>query len=395
MRDRELKRRLQNVREPAPDPSLRVRLEKGIPDSFRQRESWWRPERSWSMAKIGTATIAATAVVGVVIWISVAFLLGPGSATVGFAAALDPVVEGTGAARAVHMVMNLLGREGEDFGFVNLGGAPLRMELNVVAPHGEKDRGEFRIEKSDRLTIFNGEEFVHYFKARNEAMRSEPAGLTSSGYWPANWIRNIQQLSADRAELLIREEKGGRGRIVFREKGVDTRPLAPSFLGDFERETEIVWDLATGRLSGFRIWVFHDRERILFQELVSIEYLASIDPALFQAQLPRDVRWTGLRPGSVGDNAAGPKEVARLLVQAAIDHDRATLELYCPSPAMIDWALEQRRLEILYIGEPFRAGNYPGVYVPYRILVDGKVKQWQMAVRNDNTEGRWVFDGGV
>ena len=395
MRDTELKRRLRSVREPAPDPSLRVRLEQGIPDSFRQRESWWRPERTWSMAKIGTATVAATAIVGAVIWISVAFLLGPGSTTVGFAAALDRVVDGTGAARAVHMVMQTLGREGEDYGFVNLGGTPLRMELYVVAPRGEKDRGEFRIEKPDRLTVFDGKEFVHFFKARNEAMRSEPGGLTSAGYWPANWIRNIQQLSADKAELLVRQEKAGRGRIVFREKGVDTRPLAPSFLGDFDRETEIVWDLATGRLTGFRVWVFHARERILFQELVSIEYLESIDQALFDAQLPQDVRWTGPRPGSVGDDAPGPKEVARLVFQAAIDHDRATLELYCPSPAMIDWALKQRNLEILHIGEPFQAGNYPGVYVPYRIRVDGKVKEWQMAVRNDNAERRWMFDGGV
>jgi hypothetical protein len=395
MRDSELTRRLQSVREPAPDPSLRVRLEQGIPDSFRQRESWWRPERTWSMAKIGTATIAATAVVGAVIWISVAFLLGPGSATVGFAAALGTVADATGAARAVHVVMQTLGREGEDYGFVNIGGPPLRMELFVVAPHAEKARGEFRIEKADRVAVFNGKEFVHYFKTRNEAMKSEPAGLTSADYWPANWIRNIQQLSADKAELLVREKKEGRGRIVFGEKGVDTRPLAPSFLGDFDRETEIEWDLATGRLTGFRIWVFHDRERILFRELVSIEYLESIDPALFEAHLPPDVRWIGLRPGSVSDDAVGPKEVARLLFQAAIDHDRATLELYCPSPTMIDWALKHRDLEILYIGEPFRAGNYPGVYVPYRIRLNGKVKQWQMAVRNDNAEGRWVFDGGV
>jgi hypothetical protein len=395
MRDSELIRRLRSVRDPAPDPSLRVRLEQGIPDSFRQRESWWRPKRTWSMAKIGTATLAATAVVGAVIWISVALLLGPGSTTVGFAAALDPVVDATGAARGVHLVMQTLGRGGEDFSFVNIGGTPLRMEMYIVAPHGEKDRGAFRIEKADRLTVFDGKAFVHYFKARNEAMKSEPAGLTSAGYWPANWIRNIQQISADKAQLFLREKNDGRGRIVLGEKGVDTRPLAPSFLGDFDRETEIVWDLATGRLSGYRIWVFHNGERVLFQELVSIEYLESIDPAFFEAQLPQDVRWIGLRPGSVGDDAVGPKEVARLLFQAAIDHDRDTLELYCPSPAMIDWALEHRNLEILYIGEPFRAGNYPGVYVPYRIRVDGKVKEWQMAVRNDNAEGRWVFDGGV
>jgi hypothetical protein len=35
------------------------------------------------------------------------------------------------------------------------------------------------------------------------------------------------------------------------------------------------------------------------------------------------------------------------------------------------------------------------VYVPYKIRVGGKVKEWRMALRNDNAQGRWVFDGGI
>ena len=76
-------------------------------------------------------------------------------------------------------------------------------------------------------------------------------------------------------------------------------------------------------------------------------------------------------------------------------------------------------LEIVSLGKPFKgrvsiakvialqpeAGNqlkgrgdfdYPGVYVPYEIrLKDGPVKKWQLAIRCDNPEHRWYFDGGM
>jgi RNA polymerase sigma factor (sigma-70 family) len=76
-------------------------------------------------------------------------------------------------------------------------------------------------------------------------------------------------------------------------------------------------------------------------------------------------------------------------------------------------------LEIVSLGKPFKgriilagipAGerkrmgaqgarkdfDYPGVYVPYEIRVkDGDVRKWQLAIRCDNPEHRWYFDGGM
>jgi RNA polymerase sigma-70 factor (ECF subfamily) len=58
-------------------------------------------------------------------------------------------------------------------------------------------------------------------------------------------------------------------------------------------------------------------------------------------------------------------------------------------------------VEVISIGEPFQkkgrtyaGGN--GVFVPYEIkFANGYVKKWQIAMRNDNPEGKWVFDGGL
>jgi hypothetical protein len=66
---------------------------------------------------------------------------------------------------------------------------------------------------------------------------------------------------------------------------------------------------------------------------------------------------------------------------------------------MVDWLLEEahRPTELLFLGEPFRGGRYPGVYVPYRVRFgkEGQVKEFNLALRNDNPQRRWVYDGGI
>ena len=67
---------------------------------------------------------------------------------------------------------------------------------------------------------------------------------------------------------------------------------------------------------------------------------------------------------------------------------------------MVDWLLEERHrsAELLFVGEPFRAGDYPGVYVPFRVRFGegrGDVREFRLALRNDNDQRRWVYDGGI
>jgi predicted DNA-binding protein YlxM (UPF0122 family) len=58
-------------------------------------------------------------------------------------------------------------------------------------------------------------------------------------------------------------------------------------------------------------------------------------------------------------------------------------------------------VEVISIGEPFQkkgrtyAGG-KGVYVPYEIkFANGYVEKWQIAMRCDNPESKWIFDGGL
>ncbi len=46
-------------------------------------------------------------------------------------------------------------------------------------------------------------------------------------------------------------------------------------------------------------------------------------------------------------------------------------------------------------GEPFRSGDYPGVYVPYKVRFSAGVREHNLALRNDNPQNRWVYHGGI
>ena len=392
MNDRELRRRLRAIREPAPPPGLRARLENGIPGSTVQPE--FRGRGSWTMIKTGALTTAAAAVIAAALWIGV----GPGGTNAAFAAALDPVLEATGGARAVHLVLTLLTRRGEDFSYVNLAGEPHEVEAWIEWPHEPGETGRARVDKIDRVYVFDGTESVFYHPLRREAFK-QAGKFGHELFWPASWIRQLRNRPGN-VEILAREEFGARTRMTIREQGAADGRLAPSFLGDFDRETEIEWDSETKLLTGLKRWVLVDGERRLFSEVVSVEYLQSIDDAVFALKLPEDVRWGGVPEGPLELLELGPREVAQRLFDAARRGDREELELFCPAPSMVDYLLDDkhRPSEILYIGEPFRAGDYPGVYVPYKVRFGRgwlSAKEFNLALRNDNEQHRWVFDGGI
>jgi RNA polymerase sigma factor (sigma-70 family) len=117
-----------------------------------------------------------------------------------------------------------------------------------------------------------------------------------------------------------------------------------------------------------------------------------------------------------------PAEMAQNFFDACSREDWNTVGKFWPQ------ALDERDkkylggMEVVSLGKPFKArtsiaallelrpnlrdqfrgmGNQkdfqgPQVYVPYEIrLKDGNVKKWQLAIRCDNPEHRWYFDGGL
>jgi len=397
MRDRELKKRLRALREPEAPPELGARLERGIPDTVRQPESMRRPGRVWTMPKMA-AVAAGTFAMTITLWLVTGFILGLFGPPV-VANVLAPVAAATDRIQAVHVVLSMLTREGEDFSYVNLDGEPQRVEAWVEWPQGPGESGRARMDKVDRIYAFDGTGTVFYHPKRNEAYKGRGRGIDLDLFWPAAWVRYLRSIPSSEVEVVAHDENGGKGRLVLRQKGVRVEGLEPSFLGDFDREIEVEWDTDTYLLTGLRRWVYHEGQRVLFSELESIEYLESVDDETFRPDLPRDVRWGGVKDAPIEVLALGPREVAIRFFEAVKSGDRETLELYCGSPSMVDWLLEEAhgQTELVFLGEPFRGGNYPGVYVPYRVRFgkEGRVKEHNLALRNDNDQRRWVYDGGI
>lgn len=345
------------------------------------------------MLKIGALSATAAAAVAVVVWVG----MGSFGNVVAFASVLEPVAQATGRANAVHVVVRMLTREGEDFSYVNTEGSPEPVEAWVRWPREPGDAGRMRIDKQDRIYSFDGTESVYFHPLRGEAFRGTGPGMDIDLFWPAAWVRQIRSLPAEGVEVVEHREEEGRGYLLLREKGRKTGSRRPAFLGEFDRETEVEWDLTTHLLTGLKRWVYDGGQRRLFLELATIEYLTAIDDGRFHLDLPADVRWGGVREAPAALASIGPREAAERLFKAAMAGDRDTLEYLVPSPRMVDWLLDEvhRPSEIVFIGEPFRTGDYPGVYVPYSVRVGRQMKSHQLALRNDNEQRRWVYDGGI
>lgn len=341
------------------------------------------------MAKISLATVAAATL----LWVGVA-LFGP--AEVSVAGVLEPVAAASGEARAVHVVMRVLSREGEDFEFVDVGAPPMIFEAWIERTSDAAVPGRALLSKGDRIYACDGDEMITYHPPRNEALRSPGCSLDLEMFWPQAWVRGLLGVDPGRVRIVEHEKGISSGRILLREPGVESAGRAAAFLKEFDRETEITWDLATHRLISLRRWVLQDG-RHMVSETLSVEYLPRADREMFTVNLPETVRWVSLREATAELAALGPREVTRQFLQAAARADRETLELLGATPYQAERIAQAGVTEVLSVGQPFAAGAYPGLYVPYVIRIgsaEGGRKEFRLAVRNDNDQKRWVYDGG-
>jgi RNA polymerase sigma factor (sigma-70 family) len=101
------------------------------------------------------------------------------------------------------------------------------------------------------------------------------------------------------------------------------------------------------------------------------------------------------------EQSAQAKETANDFFQAIGKGDWKGIAKFCPSGfALGDMLNDEQKsalagVEVVSLGEPFKKGPYPGVFVPYEIrFKSGETKKYQLAVRQDNPQHQWYFDGG-
>lgn len=93
---------------------------------------------------------------------------------------------------------------------------------------------------------------------------------------------------------------------------------------------------------------------------------------------------------------AGPKETAELFFKALAANDAGALKPLAGDSSQI-LLQYYGGLEVISIGKPYqKPGQYAGWLVPYEIrLKSGELKEFNLAVRNDNPNRQWTIDGGI
>jgi hypothetical protein len=103
-----------------------------------------------------------------------------------------------------------------------------------------------------------------------------------------------------------------------------------------------------------------------------------------------------------------PEQAARTLFEAYGSEDwqedrQKVATFFPPGDSSVNDYVNYRGLKVVSLGKPFKGRviewnnkEYAGIYVPYEIrLRSGVIKKWQVAIRCDNPEHRWYFDGGM
>lgn len=95
-----------------------------------------------------------------------------------------------------------------------------------------------------------------------------------------------------------------------------------------------------------------------------------------------------------------PKKAAEAFFKACSEKNWDEFLKFMP-PLDNDDRIEQIKqylggLQVISVGEPFKRGEFPGWYVPYKVRFNnGLVQDWDLAIRNDNPAKRYVLDGGI
>ena len=173
-----------------------------------------------------------------------------------------------------------------------------------------------------------------------------------------------------------------------------------SSISESDNRREYTFDADNGRLLGARVTVVTDRGERSVLEMTKLVYDAPVDPAALTA-LPEGIAWNDLRRPLAGTRLAGigAREAAELILRAMEGWDTEVLDdalrFFGPGGREMVRGIYEGAAPS-EIGEPVRSGEYPGQFVPCKLLMrDGSVREIMLALRNDNAGSCWVVDGGI
>lgn len=307
--------------------------------------------------------------------------------------------------RSIRIELRIRTSEQENFDYID----PHREFVPHTLEAIYKPQLLWRVEKPGRKALYDGEHTYLWFDSLNDGL-IQPYAPDAIGM--LNLLIDPSQL-LELERQLTRAHTGARYELRREAEVLYLTVISPA-QGDFsqsdhERNTSIIesntrreyrFDALNGRLLGARV-IFLDggRERTLLA-IDRIEYDAPLDAATLTA-LSEGIAWE--RPAQVLPSGRltgiDAKEAARLILAAFATWDNEILD-----EALRSYGAHARKLlQSRYAGatverlsEPVRSGKYPGWFIPCTLRMgDGSRERIRLALRNDNSAGSWVVDGGL
>lgn len=325
---------------------------------------------------------------------------------------LAQAAEAASNIRTIHIKANMRTIEGDNFDLIMPDEGFVPVEMWKVSG----DQPKWRVEKPKRVVVMDG---------RSTVMLMKPGIGGTTGYKrDASFVGFVGWLAPllDVESLLVKEqqtarEQGSKALVVESKDSTGrlktTLTIKAKAQGDFsqsdyvkntsvifsDNERIYVFDAATHRLEGMKVYMHTAKGNILVFEITDVEYDMPVDSALLEINAPEDTAWVK-SPDEINapDNSwMTPKQVAEAMFRAMANEDWEALSSFYGSRAY-DPRVQKYAggLKIIHIGEPFQSGLLGGRwFVPYEVkLKCGETWKHNLAIRNDNSKGQWMMDGG-
>ena len=307
--------------------------------------------------------------------------------------------------RSIRIELRIRTSEQENFDYID----PHREFIPHTLEAIYSPRLLWRVEKPGRKALYDGEHTYLWFDSLNDGL-IQPYAPDAIGM--LNLLIDPSQL-LELERQLTRAHTGARYELRREAEVLYLTVISPA-QGDFsqsdhERNTSIIesntrreyrFDALNGRLLGARVTLLAEEGGRALLEIDRITYDAPLDTATLTV-LPEGINWTDQTRNTPSPRLTGidAKEAARLILAAFATWDNEILD-----EALRSYGAHARKLlQSRYAGatverlsEPVRSGKYPGWFIPCTLRMgDGSRERIRLALRNDNSAGSWVVDGGL
>jgi len=284
-------------------------------------------------------------------------------------------------------------------------------EHTIIKEFG--NNGKWKIEKPLRVVAFDGKSQYLFVKNIELAIKDDSAKIEF-----VSWLKKI----LNPEELLSMEINNAKNSKDSKYKINKTDSLIiltieskakGSFENPYLKNTSIeqsdckiiyTFSVKDSLLRDLELYVKESNKETLVLDIESIEYNKMLSHSDFEIQLPNGIIWKSndekINNSKFSNISA--KMAAQLFFEALSKSNWKEIEdVFVFLNKSSDNSIKEFKddfggLDILSIGEPFKSGLFPGMFVPYEIkLKNGEIQKNNLALRNDNPFKVWIVDGGL